>query len=117
MNKHVISLLAIAGLGFALAAPAHAHPDNFGFVVRVAPSYHVDRYYDGSRRHERDYRDWRRQDKKHRKMHRRLENAHERWHRHNDRRRDGYYHHDHRLLHLELGFSHHDFHSAGHRHH
>ncbi|MDH4110356.1 MAG: hypothetical protein OEW35_18900 [Gammaproteobacteria bacterium] len=117
MNKHLTRVLAVAGFALALAAPAHAHPDNFGFVVRLDPAHRVDRHYDGARHHDRDDRDWHKPGKKHRKLHRRLEHTHDRWHRHNDGRRDRYYYRDHRALHFELGFGHYDFHYGGHRHH
>lgn len=120
MNSHVTRILAIAGLGFALAGQAHAHPSNFGFVGRLAPTQQAVRYYDESRHHDRDYRNyrgWDKRGKKHRKLHRRLEKSHDHWHRHNDWRRDRYYDRDHWTLHYELGFGHFDFHHSGRDHH
>jgi len=120
MNSHVTRILAIVSLGFAFAGQANAHPANFGFVGRLDPAYHADRYYEGSRRHDRDHRDYRHWDKrgkKHRKLHKRLEKSHEHWHRHNDWRRDRHYDRDHWTLHYELGFGHFDFHRGGRDHH
>ena len=121
MKKFLIQVGVVVSLTGAIALPAHAEHQDFGFAFDIGRAFVA--FNDGYRRHEwrdyryeRDVRHARKHQRKHRRQHRRDARRHDGWHWRNDSRWDRYYNEDQSDVHRDKRHGQRDSHRRQ-RHH